>query len=77
MPAHTVSPGVRLATMVLVAVAACASALAATPRTESDDSDTPSWRSVVDKFAQEHFQPRLGLLALTAGLPVGARARGG
>jgi len=55
MPAHTVSPGVRLATMVLVAVAACASALAATPRTESDDSDTPSWRSVVDKFAQEHF----------------------
>jgi uncharacterized protein len=55
MPAHTVSPGVRLATVVLVAVAACASALAAAARTQSDDSDAPNWRSVVDKFAQDHF----------------------
>jgi hypothetical protein len=55
MTAHTVSPGVRLATMVLIGVAACASALAAAARTETADSDVPSWRSVVDKFAQEHF----------------------
>jgi len=41
--------------VVLVAFAACASALAATARTQSNDSDAPSWRSVVDKFAQEHF----------------------
>jgi hypothetical protein len=43
--------------MVLVAVAACASALAAAAaaRTESADSDAPNWRSVVDKFAQDHF----------------------
>ena len=56
MPAHRVSPGVRLATVVLVAVAACASALAATTaRTEAEDSDAPGWRSVVDKFAHDHF----------------------
>jgi hypothetical protein len=53
MPALTVSPGVRLATMVLVTVAVCASAIAATA--ESHDPDVPGWRSVVDKFAQDHF----------------------
>jgi hypothetical protein len=40
---------------VLVAVAACASALGAAERTESADSDAPNWRSVVAKFAQDHF----------------------
>ena len=55
MQVHTVSPGVRLAMAVLVAVAACASALAAAERTQSADSDAPNWRSVVDKFAQDHF----------------------
>ena len=55
MPAHTVSPGLRLATLMLVAVAACASGLAGAAATESADSDAPNWRSVVDKFAQEHF----------------------
>ena len=75
MPAHTVSPGVRLATAMLVAVAACSSALAATA--ESHDSDTPSWRSVVDKFAQEHFHnPAWGYSHSQRDYQLG-RARGG
>jgi hypothetical protein len=53
MPAYTVSPWVRLAMGVLVAVAACPSLPAAAA--ESADSDAPNWRSVVDKFAQDHF----------------------
>jgi hypothetical protein len=41
---------------VLLGLAACGSALAvAAERAESDDSPAPSWRTVVDKFAQEHF----------------------
>src|ERR1700761_522183 len=47
MPAHTVSPGVRLAAALLIGIAAWGSALA--------DEDAPAWRSVVDKFAQDHF----------------------
>jgi len=38
--------------VVLVAVTVCASAVATA---ESTDSDAPNWRSVVDKFAQDHF----------------------
>jgi hypothetical protein len=52
MPAYTVSPRVRLAAVVLMGVAACGSAA---EHSESTDSDAPAWRSVVDKFAQEHF----------------------
>src|ERR1700740_402861 len=52
MPAYTVSPGVRLAALMLMGFAACGPAA---ERSESTDSDAPGWRSVVDKFAQEHF----------------------
>ena len=53
MPAHTVSSGVRLVAVVLLSLAAFGATAA--ERAESDDSPAVSWRSVVNKFAQDHF----------------------
>src|ERR1700743_1901549 len=55
MPAHAVSPGVRLVSALLAFVAAAGVTLAADQRAQSANGESPGWRSVVDKFAQEHF----------------------
>jgi HD superfamily phosphodiesterase len=55
-PARALSSArLRLVAVVLVGIAACGSALAADQRAQSADDTAPGWRSVVDKFAQEHF----------------------